>query len=133
MFVDTSAIVAILASQPEAGRLAHRLEGATERRITASHVIFEAAASLSAMLRFSPSIADELVSRLIHEARIEVVPITEEVAHLAVRAFERYGKGRSHRAQLNLGQCLSYACAEAHGMPILSKGEDFALTEAETA
>jgi uncharacterized protein with PIN domain len=30
-------------------------------------------------------------------------------AHDAVAAFERYGKGRKHRASLNFGDCLCCA------------------------
>ena len=43
-------------------------------------------------------------------------------AHGAVAAFERYSKGRKHRASLNFGDCLSYACAKAHGAKLLFKG-----------
>ena len=43
-------------------------------------------------------------------------------AHGAVSAFERYGKGRKHRASLNFGDCLCCACAEAHGATLLFKG-----------
>jgi ribonuclease VapC len=70
-----------------------------------------------------------LVTRLLREARIEVVPITEDIAHLAVAAFERYGKGRGHDARLNFGDCLSYACAKAHGAALLFKGDDFIATD----
>ena len=116
MFVDTSAIVAILASEPEAAALAAKLETA-QSPISAGHVILEASMRLSTMLGFAPTVADRLVTRLLREARIAVVPITEEIAHLSVAAFERYGKGRGHRARLNFGDCLSYACAKAHGVP----------------
>ena len=45
----------------------------------------------------------------------------------------RYGKGRKHRASLNFGDCLSYACAKAHGAKLLFKGEDFAHTDVARA
>jgi ribonuclease VapC len=48
---------------------------------------------------------------------------------LAVDCFQRYGKGR-HPARLNLGDCLSYACAKAHGAKLVYKGDDFAQTDA---
>jgi uncharacterized protein with PIN domain len=47
----------------------------------------------------------------------------------AVAAFERYGKGRKHRASLNFGDCLCCACAKAHGAKLMFKGEDFAHTD----
>ena len=52
--------------------------------------------------------------------------IPEIFAHGAVAAFERYGKGRKHRASLNFGDCLPYACAKAHSAKLLFKGDDFA-------
>lgn len=48
---------------------------------------------------------------------------------LAVQAFSDYGKGRGHPAQLNLADCLSYACAKNRKMPLLYKGNDFAHTD----
>jgi ribonuclease VapC len=88
---------------------------------------------LSTLLGFDPTVADRLVTRLLREARISVVPITEDIAHLAVAAFESYGKGRGHVARLNFGDCLTYACAKAHSAPILFKGDDFTHTDAARA
>jgi len=128
MFVDTSAIVAILASEPEARACAAKLEVA-RAAITAGHVILEASMRLSTILGLAPTVADRLVTRALREARISVVPITEEIAHLAVAAFERYGKGHGHRARVNFGDCLSYACAKSHGAALLFKGDDFSHTD----
>ena len=128
MFVDTSAIVAILASEPEAAAFAEKLETAPTS-ISAGHVILEASIRLSTLLGLAPTRADEFVTRLLREAGITVVPITEDVAHAAVVAFERYGKGRGNDANLNFGDCLSYACAKGHGAALLFKGDDFARTD----
>ena len=54
-------------------------------------------------------------------------------AHGAVAAFEPHDTGRKHRASLNFGDCLSYACAKAHGAKLLFKGEDFAHTDVARA
>ena len=120
MFVDRSAIVAILASEAEAATFAAKLEPA-KAPISAGHVILEAAMRLSTLMGFEPTVADRVVTRLLREARIEVVPITEEIAHLAVAAFERYGNG--HDARLNFG------CAKAHDAALLFKGDDFIATD----
>ena len=128
MFVDTSAIVAILASEPEAAEFAAKLQAAREP-ISAGHVILEASMRLSSLFGFTPTTADELITRLLREAGIMVVPLTEDLAHLAVAAFERYGKGRGKNASLNFGDCLSYACSKAHGVPLLFKGKDFVHTD----
>lgn len=44
-------------------------------------------------------------------------------------AFEKYGKGRGHAAQLNFGDCMAYAVAKALDAPLLFKGDDFAKTD----
>jgi ribonuclease VapC len=87
---------------------------------------------LATISGLAPIAADGQVMRAFREANIAVVPITEEVAHIAVVAFERYGKGRG-RAKLNFGDCLTYACAKAHGARLLFKGDDFTRTDIATA
>ena len=51
-------------------------------------------------------------------------------ARLALEAHARFGRGR-HPARLNMGDCFAYACARSRGVPLLYKGEDFALTDIE--
>ncbi len=133
MFVDTSAIVAMIASEPDADTFSSKLETTTASKITGAHVLLEATMRLSSLLGLSPATADEIVTHLLREAQVDIVPISEDIAHLAVAAFERYGKGRGHPAKLNFGDCLSYACAASHGAAILFKGNDFAQTDARQA
>ncbi len=127
IFIDTSAIIAMIAAEPDGLSLAAKLQ-AENQSISAGHVILEASMRLAALLRLNPTAADELVTRLLREAGTAIVPITEEIAHMAVVAFERYGKGRN-RAALNIADCLSYACAKVHGARLLFKGDDFARTD----
>jgi ribonuclease VapC len=67
---------------------------------------------------------------LIAKAQISLVPVDEEHADLARRAFRKYGKGR-HPAGLNFGDCFSYALAKALEEPLLFKGDDFSQTDVE--
>lgn len=128
IFVDSSAIVAILIADPDAAALAGKLEGDAER-ISAGHVILEASARLASQFGLAPAAADGLVTRLLREANISIVPITEAVGHAAVGAFDRYGRGRGTGGNLNFGDCLSYACAKTHSARLLFKGHDFAQTD----
>jgi ribonuclease VapC len=48
-------------------------------------------------------------------------------------AFEKYGKGRGHPAQLNMGDCFAYAVAKSRRMPLLFKGNDFTKTDIRIA
>jgi ribonuclease VapC len=68
------------------------------------------------------------VRSFLREARVEIMPIDDDIGAAALRAFDRFGKGRDP-AQLNLGDCFAYAMAKRHGVPLLYKGDDFALTD----
>ena len=50
-------------------------------------------------------------------------------ARFLFAAFARFGKGRGHPAQLNLGDCFAYAVARNNGAPVLFTGEDFSQTD----
>jgi ribonuclease VapC len=66
-------------------------------------------------------------------AGVHAVSITETEAETALAAFSRYGKGRGHPAQLNLGDCFAYAMAKNHRTALLFKGEDFGKTDISAA
>ncbi len=51
------------------------------------------------------------VREFLELARVELVPVTAKEAETALAAFARYGKGRGHPGQLNLGDCFAYAVA----------------------
>ena len=127
MFVDTSVIVAILADEADAGLLATKLAEA-KHRYTSGLVILEAAMRLSSLLRVDPLDAEARIQRVLEEAKISVVAINASIAKRAVAAFAAFGKGR-HPAQLNLCDCMSYACAQAYRVPLLFKGNDFSQTD----
>ena len=132
IFLETSSLVAILAEEQEADDFATRLSTAVAP-ITGAHVLVEAAMVMSARRNVPPSVALGSIDQLIDQANLQVVPITRAIASTAVDAFARYGKGRSHPAQLNFGDCLSYGCAKVHSVPMLFKGSDFAHTDIERA
>lgn len=77
--------------------------------------------------------ANALFDEFIERAGVEIVPIGDTTSQIAVRAFARFGKGQGHPAQLNFGDCLSYACAREHDAAILFKGRDFAQTDLQIA
>ena len=69
---------------------------------------------------------------LLETAEVELVPLTLEHANAARHAWRRFGKG-NHPAALNFGDCFAYALAKMTGEPLLFKGDDFALTDVESA
>lgn len=131
MFVDTSCIVALIAQEEDADQFRQVLSVA-KPSLTAPHVLLESTMVLTTQFKRNPGDILATVESLLSEARTEVVPLTLDITRAAVDAFARYGKGR-HPAQLNFGDCLSYGCAKVHGVPLLFKGEDFALTDVARA
>lgn len=132
MFVDTSALVAMLAGEDDPASYVSRL-GEANAACTSGLVILEAAMRLSTMLDLDPVLVETRIRDALVEARIAVVVIDGAIATEAVAAFALYGKGRGHRAQLNLADCMSYACAKTLGLPLLFKGNDFAATDIAVA
>jgi ribonuclease VapC len=128
MFVDTSVVVAILSAEEDALHWAEKLEQAPQR-VTSALVILEAVMRLSTKLAIGPMEVEVAVNAFLHEAEIDVAAIDAADGRAAVDAFTRYGKGRGHPAQLNLADCLSYACARNRGMQLLYKGDGFAHTD----
>lgn len=128
MFLDTSVIVAILSGEEDAARWANEIDS-SQASVTSPLVLLEAAMRLATKLSLDPSIvADELKAFLMH-AKVEIISIDPVDTWTAIQAFQRYGKGRGHPAQLNLADCLSYACAQNRGVKLLYKGDDFAATD----
>lgn len=132
MFVDASAILAILTREPEADDFASLIENA-RAPVTSPIAIFEAALGLCRKRHASVEEANADLREFLAVAGIGVIPITEAEAQTALLAFARYGKGRGHPAQLNLGDCFAYAAARNHGASLLFKGDDFTKTDIEPA
>jgi len=128
MILDTSAVIAVLQDEPEADRLVEALERAPVLRMSAASVV-EAGIVLHA--RYGDHGEREL-DLLIQRADVEVVPVGARQAELARRAYRRFGKG-IHEAELNYGDCFSYALAVARNEPLLFVGRDFARTDVEQA
>ena len=128
MFVDASAIVAILTRETDADELADALDAARSP-ITSPVAVLEAALGICRKRHASVAEARDDVSAFLEAARVRIVPITGQEADAALDAFSRYGKGRGHPAQLNLGDCFAYAVAKTHRTELLFKGEDFDKTD----
>jgi ribonuclease VapC len=76
--------------------------------------------------------AHVILSRLLQEASVTIIPFADEHWRVAVDAYERFGKGR-HTASLNFGDCLTYAVARLAEQPLLFLGDDFLKTDLATA
>lgn len=131
MFIDASVLVAMLTDEEDARLYAARLEKPASC-ITSPAAIWETVINCSRILGISIPEMEIEVQSFLAELNIQIMPITPEAAHLAIDAFNRFGKGR-HPAQLNFGDCMSYACARHYRLPLLFKGNDFAQTDIPAA
>ncbi len=127
MFVDASAIVAILNNEPEAEAFLGILDS-QDGFITSPLAVLEAVIRMASVMGESVDKARALVEEFLQEAEIAIHPVDADVGRLAMAAFDRYGKGR-HPARLNFGDCFSYAMARHHRVGLLYKGNDFAQTD----
>ena len=125
MIVDTSALIAILRDEPEAGACALAIEAAPRRRISAANYL-EAAVVIDGS---RDPIASRRFDDLVREAELIIEPVTEVQARIAREAYRDFGKGSGHQAQLNFGDCFAYALAKTTGEPLLFKGKDFTHTD----
>lgn len=129
MVVDTSAIVAILLSEPDAAALEQSLV-VDEIRLVPATCVLEARMVLASR-RGEHALAEIDLWLATIDARI--IPVDAELVDIATQAWLAYGKGRLHPAALNFADCLSYALAKRTGEPLLFKGDDFSRTDIRAA
>jgi ribonuclease VapC len=127
MFIDASAVVAIVNFESEHSLFAGKIDAAP-RVIVSPVTIYEATLALARLAQTGVSGGRKAVRAFVETTQARIVPIDGDVGELAIDAFERFGKGR-HRAGLNMGDCFSYACAKVHRVPLLFKGDDFIHTD----
>lgn len=131
MFIDASALTAILTSEQDARELLARMQNSNER-LTSPLAIWETTIAVARRLGLEVKDAQLAVEDFLKLAKIDVRAVPPETRDLAIDAYARYGKGR-HPAALNFGDCFAYACARAANAPLLYKGDDFPQTDIETA
>jgi len=128
MILDSSALVAILAGEPDAELYIQAISRAPRCRMSAGNFI---ELSIVVESQFPVEVLRQC-DALFRRVGIVVEPVTVEHAHLARQAFHDFGKGR-HAAGLNFGDCFAYALAKHSGEPLLFKGSDFGQTDIVSA
>ena len=125
MIIDTSALTAILRAEDDAGDMAHAIERAHARKISAASYL-ETAVVIDAS---RDPIASRHFDELVDTAELRVEPVTHDQARIARDAYRDFGTGSGHQASLNFGDCFAYALAKSTGEPLLFKGTDFGHTD----
>jgi len=129
MIVDSSALIAIIKREPEAARFRVALETTADLSMSAANYL-EAGIVVDGFR--DPGMSAQL-DTIIERSGIVIEPVTLELARAARRAYRAYGRGSGHRANLNFGDCFSYALAREKREPLLFKGDDFVHTDLESA
>ena len=128
MILDSSALLALVFREPGYERLVDALSEAPWVGVGAP-TWAETGIVLSSRLG---SGSRSTLALLHEELDVAILPFEAAQARAARVAFERFGRGR-HPASLNFGDCLTYATARLSGQPLLFVGDDFALTDIESA
>jgi ribonuclease VapC len=129
MIADTSALIAILKGEPEAAAFKATLLQSPSVRVSAATYL-EACIVVDG---FKNPLLRTRFDTILEETGIEIEPFTAEQARIARQAYRDYGKGSGHPAQLNFGDCFSYALARVKREPMLYKGDDFMHTDLRSA
>jgi|SRR3984957_19729825 len=132
MVVDSSAIMAILLGEPDADRIAFRLATERQPRISAANYV-EAGQVYARRQRFDPNVSLAHYNAFLDNNGIEITPVDEVQARVALDARVKYGRGFGHRAGLNYSDCFAYALAKTRNLPLLFKGDDFTHTDIVSA
>ena len=126
--VDTSALIAVLLDEAEARPFARTILRDGDPQVAAPTALEYL---MVAQGRHGRSEADSRL--LLTRLNLSIVAWQASYVILAQDAFVRFGKGRGHPAQLNFGDCISYALATALNAPLLYKGDDFTRTDIRPA
>jgi ribonuclease VapC len=126
--LDTSAIVAIAMEEDEAEAFNRAI--AWREAVVGTPTLFEARIVLTDKM---PGFADAFLDTFVNPDDVRPIAFSMDMYRLAADAFDRFGKGRGHPAKLNFGDCMAYAVAKFHDVPLLYKGDDFSKTDIRPA
>lgn len=122
-------MIEILLDTPQSAYLLAAIKASKTELCVAPTVEFESSSVLSSRIDCSVEDAHAEVMAFVVELGAKRMSITPEIGEIAIKAMAQYGKGRGHPAQLNFGDCFSYACAKSADVPLLYVGQDFAKTD----
>jgi ribonuclease VapC len=129
MIVDSSALVAVIKRESDWLTLSGRMNSVNSLYMSAASYL---ETSIVLDSRRDPIMSTGL-DELIEDVEIVIEPVTAEQAKIARQAYRDFGKGSGHPANLNFGDCFTYALARDKREPLLYKGDDFGHTDLRSA
>lgn len=142
MFIDASAVIAILNREAGFERVEAHIDQATDGVTFSPMVRFEAVLGLArARAKLGARVptpkviaaANDAVQMFFEEVGAKEIAVTAEIGRAAIDASVKFGKVVGHPANLNFGDCFVYACARARDELLLFVGDDFTKTDLKLA
>ena len=127
--LDTSAIMAVLLRETDAEAFRRYLDGRSSPVISTA-TLHE---TYCVSRRDDLPIGARQISQFLALVEPEIIAFDVVQLDAARTAYSTYGRGSKHRANLNMGDCFSYALAKTRRLPLLFKGDDFIHTDIEPA
>ncbi|WP_010162098.1 type II toxin-antitoxin system VapC family toxin [Sphingomonas sp. PAMC 26617] len=128
LFLDASAMVAMLTGEPGSPEIEERF-GAADEIVCSAVSLWETSRAVAKIRTVPIPLAFAEIETFVADFAIRLVPIGATESRAAVDAYHRYGKGTGHPARLNMGDCFAYACAKTNAATLLYKGDDFLHTD----
>jgi Uncharacterized protein conserved in bacteria len=145
MFIDASAIVAIIGQEEAGSSLLQKIRLSEPPFYYSSTVVFEAVIALARKKKISlygdhaPTPASligetqDLVRSFLDQLGAVEMALPVGLHEIALDAARVYGRFVGHPARLNFGDCFSYAAAKSLKLPLLFVGDDFGKTDIKIA
>ncbi|MFV0633435.1 type II toxin-antitoxin system VapC family toxin [Demequina sp.] len=125
MILDSSAVIAIALREPSRPALLAAMSSARTLAVSAATIV-----EIHAVLfRRGQAALVRRIDRLLAEFEVTIVEFDAAQSTIASHAYRDFGRGSGSPANLNLGDCYSYALATARDEPLLFVGDDFTHTD----
>lgn len=128
MFIETSAIVAILINDPDGERVSEGMAASQARRYSSVLARLETSLVVATKLNVPLHISEGFFEEFISDNDIELIPISDGIMRNAVVAYSQFGNGK-HPAKLGFADSIHYAIATSYRLPMLFIGNDFKQTD----
>lgn len=145
MFLDASAVVAILTRENDAAELLSKISASRSSIRYSSITVFEAVIAIARKNAITvhgdqrptpPHMIDEArqdVTAFMASINATEIDLPVGLHEAALNAAKTYGRFVGHPAKLNFGDCFTYAAAKNLKVPLLYVGDDFSRTDIEVA
>ncbi|TBW32692.1 PIN domain-containing protein [Siculibacillus lacustris] len=134
MFIDASAIIAILLAEDGAENLVTKIEAAKKPIHYSALTVFEAVSRLVGITACAQGLACPVPAILWEQSQADVDALLETIGAREMTisgSLHRMALDAARAFELSTGESFAYACAKSYRLPILTGGEALARTDIE--